>query len=209
MQNSTEPPIAAPAKQHRPRQPRAFLSVLVFATSIVITAILINNFIFQSYYVDGTSMTPTLKNNDRLIINKTSNTFSKIKGEQFIPSRGQIVVLDGFLVDSSSHNEQLIKRVIGLPNEHIVINPNGEVIVKNSEEPDGFNVDQRLNLDLEQTYVSAPINIIIPPNQIFVMGDNRGMGESYDSRAFGPVDLDNVKGVLLFRILPLYKTEMF
>lgn len=188
---------------------KAFLSVLAFIAGVIIAATLINQFIFQSYYVDGTSMAPTLKNNDRLIIDKVERTAAMIGGRPYIPQRGQIVVLDSSLVDRTGHHEQLIKRVIGLPGETIIISNEGAVTIRNQQHPEGFDANQALGLSLESTYVDAPINLTIPQGQVFVMGDNRAPGGSFDSRAFGPVGSDKIQGRLLARIFPLNQTKFF
>jgi signal peptidase I len=199
----------APAKHRSFANFKTLLSIAIFIVGIVVAATLINQFIFQSYYVDGTSMTPTLQNNDRLIIDKVERTSALLKGKSYVPKRGQVVVLDSSLVDQYGHNEQLIKRVIGLPGETVIVGSDGLVIVKNAEHPAGFNVNDSLGLKLESTYVDAPMEIKIPNNQVFVMGDNRGPGGSFDSRAFGPVGTNKIQGRLLARIFPLNKTEFF
>lgn len=153
-------------------------------------------------------MTPTLQNNDRLIIDKVSRTIATIQGRPYIPERGQIVVLDSSILDQNGNNEQLIKRVIGIPGDTITIK-NGVVTIKNSEHPDGFNVDETLGLHLAPTYSSTPITLTVPQNKVFVMGDNRGMNGSFDSRAFGPIDGNQLQGRLLLRIFPLNRSGMF
>lgn len=188
---------------------KTLLSILLFIGSTIITATLINQFIFQSYYVDGTSMTPTLRDNDRLIIDKVERTFATAGGKHYIPARGQIVVLDSSLVDQSGRSEQLVKRVIGLPGDTVNITGNGTVTIKNSQNPSGFNVNESLGLSLEPTYVDSPVSITIPENQVFVMGDNRGPGGSFDSRSFGPIDTSKIQGRLLARIFPFNATGFF
>lgn len=210
--NSLSPQVAplqpaTTAKKHT--NIRTLFSVVVFIGAIIIAATLINQFVFQSYYVDGTSMTPTLQNNDRLIIDKVERTSAMLRGQPYIPKRGQVVVLDSSLVDQYGRNEQLIKRVIGLPGETVIIGNDGIVTIKNSAHPDGFNVNEALGLKLDPTYIDTPIAVKVPERQVFVMGDNRGPGGSFDSRAFGPVDTNKVQGRLLARIFPLNKTGFF
>ncbi|MGD8374125.1 MAG: signal peptidase I [Candidatus Woesebacteria bacterium] len=184
------------------------LSFAAFIATVAIAATLINQFIFQSYYVDGTSMTPTLQNNDRLIIEKVSKTSAAIQGKPYIPKRGDIVVLDTSILDQYGHNEQLIKRVIGLPGETVHIE-NGIVTVKNSENPQGLSVDSELNLKLEPTYTTSVIDIVVPQDCIYVLGDNRVMNGSFDSRSFGPVELNKIDGRLALRIFPFNKVDSF
>lgn len=185
--------------------------VTVLALSLVVLggAALLNAFVFQSYYVDGSSMEPALHNNDRLIISKVERTAAGVSGNPYIPKRGQVVVLD----ESSNRftlaqNEQLIKRVIGLPGDTVKID-NGVVTITNRESPNGFNPDDTLELTVDPTFVEAPLEVTVPEGQIFVMGDNRTEGGSYDSRAFGPVETSHVLGRLWLRILPLNQMDVF
>jgi signal peptidase I len=187
---------------------RGLISFMVFVATVVVAAMLINQFIFQSYYVDGTSMTPTLQNNDRLIIDKTGKTIAGIQGKQYVPPRGSIVILDSSIVDQSGHDEQLVKRVIGLPGETLIIQ-DGIVTIKNTQNPAGFDVDQSLGLKLAPTYSQTTLEITIPQNSVFVMGDNRVLNGSFDSRAFGPVSLDKIQGRLALRVFPFDHVRAF
>lgn len=183
-------------------------SLVLFIGGVFVAAMLINQFIFQSYYVDGTSMTPTLHNNDRLIIDKFSKTLTTIQSKPYIPERGQVVVLDSSLLDQNGNNEQLIKRVIGLPGDIIDIK-DGVVTIKNSGHPDGFNVDTSLGLKLAPTYSATSTEITVPKDNIFVMGDNRAPNGSFDSRSFGPIDSKKIQGRLLARIYPFSDGRLF
>jgi signal peptidase I len=188
---------------------KGILSLLVFAAGILVAAFLINQFIFQSYYVEGTSMTPTLQNNDRLIISKVEHTLATIQGKPYIPNRGQIVVLDSSIVGLNGQKEQLIKRVVGLPGERIHIE-SGTVIITNAQNPNGFDVTKQLGLtNLQATYSDGVIDITVPQGQVYVMGDNREQGGSYDSRSFGPIDGNKIQGRLWARILPLENAQLF
>ncbi len=187
---------------------KSIVSIATFIACIIGAAFLINQFIFQSYFVDGTSMTPTLQNNDRLIISKIERTAARMFGQPYIPGRGQIVVLDSSLLGANGQEEQLIKRVIGLPGDTIHIE-NGTVTVKNSQFPDGFNPDKTLDLHLASTYSDGPLDFTVGPTQVFVMGDNRVQNGSYDSRAFGPTDASNLEGRLWARVLPINEAKLF
>lgn len=193
---------------HRLHRLKSFVSFLAFCAGVIIAAFLINQFIFQSYYVDGTSMTPTLQNNDRLIIDKVEHTMANLQNKSYIPERGQVVVLDSSLVGLNGREEQLIKRVIGLPGDTIAIR-DGTVTVKNAQNPNGFDPAQQLGLRLAPTYVESPQEWTIEQNQLFVMGDNRTENGSYDSRAFGPIESKKIVGRLWARILPFDKAQLF
>ncbi len=188
---------------------KGIASFLVFTAGIFLAAFLINQFVFQSYYVEGTSMTPTLQNNDRLIISKVERTLAAIQGQPYIPERGQIVVLDSSIVGINGQKEQLIKRVIGLPGDQVHIE-NGVVTITNSQHPDGYDITTALGLtNLQPTYAEVPIDLIIPAGYVYVMGDNREQGGSQDSRMFGPVEGGKIQGRLWARILPLDKAQLF
>lgn len=193
---------------HRLHRLKSFASFIVFVVGVVIAAFLINTFIFQSYYVDGTSMTPTLQNNDRLIIDKVERTIAGLQGKPYVPQRGQIVVLDSSIVGINGRDEQLIKRVIGLPGDTVIIK-DGSVTIKNASNPDGFDVNAKLGLKLQPTYIDTPMETTIPDGQVFVMGDNRVENGSYDSRAFGPIEVNKIVGRLWARILPVDKAQIF
>lgn len=189
-------------------QIKRFVSFTVFVGGVLIAASLINQFIFKSYFVEGTSMVPTLQHNDRLIVERVGKTASAVMGKPYIPGRGAIVVLDSSIVTLGGNHEQLIKRVIGLPGDTIKIS-DGKVLVYNQQEPNGFNVDERLGLDLEQTYSNGEQEFEVPENHVFVMGDNRTQNGSHDSRAFGPVPAYKLEGRLWARILPVDQAKIF
>ena len=195
-------------REHRLKRLKSFASLLLFIGGVVIAAYLINTFVFQSYYVDGTSMTPTLQNDDRLIIDKVERTWAGLQGRPYIPERGQIIVLDSSIVGVSGREEQLIKRVIGLPGDTVIVK-DGTVKIKNKSNPDGFDVGKQLGLNLAPTFVAAPIETTIPDGEVYVMGDNRVENGSYDSRAFGPIESNKIVGRLWARILPLDKAQIF
>lgn len=196
------------SREHRIKRLKGLVSLLLFVGGVVAAAYLINSFIFQSYYVDGTSMTPTLQNDDRLIIDKVERTWSSLQGRAYIPQRGQIIVLDSSIVGISGREEQLIKRVIGVPGDTVIVK-DGTVMVKNKDHPEGFDVGKQLGLNLQPTFVASPIETTIPDGEVYVMGDNRVENGSYDSRAFGPIESNKIVGRLWARILPFDKAQIF
>lgn len=172
-------------------------------------ALLINMFVFQSYYVDGESMSPTLHTSDRLIISKVEKSVSMAKSGDYTPTRGQIVVIDGEVSPSTaSRAPHLIKRVVAVPGDTIKIEK-GVAMLYNGEHPKGIDVDQLLGLSLASTYSREPLNVTVPEGSVFVMGDNRAEGGSYDSRSFGLVKSDLIVGRLWVRILPLDTRRVF
>jgi signal peptidase I len=176
-----------------------------------IIAVLLTLFVFQSYQVDGPSMEPTLQNNDRLIVWKLSRTWSRITGHQYVPNRGDIIILNESGLSSYSggaDEKQLVKRVIGLPGDHIVIKDN-VVTIYNNEHPKGFQPDTSLPYGSSTAIppTTDNVDVTLSGTELFVCGDNRP--QSLDSRRFGPIQTSQVVGKLVARILPLNAIEKF
>ena len=156
-----------------------FKEWIIPVIAAIAIAILINKFLVYNVYIPSESMVPTLNVGDKLVVTRIYNT-DKIK-------RGDIVVFY-----SDELQETVIKRVIGLPGDHIVIhdgivNINGEDIkedyVKNNEEYNG--------------------EFDVPENKFFFLGDNRR--RSNDARKWiNPyIDASDIKGEAQFKFYPL------
>jgi len=145
--------------------------VEVIGTAFVLTFILL--IFIQPSIVEGRSMYPTLHDKDKLILWKLGDV-----------KRNDIVVFDSHDVD----NNKYVKRVIGVAGDEIVIKDS--IVTVNGE-------------TLDETYINEPVfngdlSLIVPENEIFVLGDNRN--HSNDSRAFGTVKLDDVDGKMIFNL---------
>jgi len=125
-----------------------------------------------------------------------------------VPHRGDVIVFnEPALADFGQDPEkQLIKRVIGLPGDHIVVK-NGVATIYDSGHSDGFQPDKTLPYGAVIGYTGTDTDLVVPNGEVFVMGDNRG--NSLDSRSFGPVNLSNVVGKLVVRVLPLGNMKRF
>jgi len=189
---------------------REFLSFAGIILLALVFAFLIITFVFRSYSVDGPSMEPTLQNQNKLIVWKVPRTWARITGHQYVPKRGDIIVFTEANLSACGQNtsRQLIKRVIGLPNNKIVIK-NGTVTVYSKNHPNGFRPDQTLGYDKSHFIQPTTPNETIQLNshQLFVLGDNRPV--SCDSRIFGPINTSQVIGKLVLRILPLSEARVF
>lgn len=206
------PPAASPSEPPK-RSPRYqgmkdVLSIAGVLISALVLAFGLITFVFQSYQVDGPSMQTTLENNDRLVVWKVPRTWARITGHAYVPHRGDVIVFNepGLADFGQSDSKQLIKRVIGLPGDHIVVK-NGAITVYNNEHPKGFQPDKTMPYGKNIPTTSGNVDVTLGNNQIFVCGDNRP--NSLDSRVFGPVDLNNVVGKLLIRVLPLSDAKIF
>lgn len=205
---SKQTPTEPTTSDHRIRNTLSTIGILLLAPII---AILLTAYVFQSYQVDGPSMQNTLHNGDRLIVWKLPRTWARITRHQYVPKRGDIIILNesGLLqYGDTQDTKQLVKRVIGLPGDHIVIK-NNVITIYNKQHPNGFKPDQTLPYGANGAIPPTTNNedITLGPHQIFVCGDNRG--DSLDSRIFGPVNTDQIIGKLVARIFPLSDAERF
>ncbi len=151
----------------------------------VVVVVLLLTFVFRLVNIDGLSMYDTLDNADKVII---TNFLYK-------PEVGDIVVIPA----GKYYDKPIIKRIIALEGQVVKIN-----YEKNQVFVDGLLLD-------ESDYVSSEtINKTIDPRtertwtvgegEAFVLGDNRA--DSYDSRAFGCVKVDDIIGKAQFTIFP-------
>ena len=166
----------------------------VFVVVVAIgAAMLIRMFLFQQYYIDGPSMQTTLMPEDRVLVNKMSYKLHDIH-------RGDVIVFDR--VTNEVQHDDLIKRVLGLPGETLeirscVVYINGVQVEEpylNPEQTSQIKPSARCGSHTDM----APV--VVPDEQVFVMGDNRV--QSFDSRDFGPIDTDKVRGRAFVVIWP-------
>lgn len=158
--------------------------VKTIAVALVLAGIITS--VVAPTIVSGESMYPTLKDKDYLFLNKLSY---KTKD----PKRGDIIVFKTDLVDyESGKKKDLVKRVIALPGEHLVIKDNQVII-------DGKVLKEDY---IHDAYTDGDIDIIVPENHIFAMGDNRP--NSGDSRQanLGPINEDEIIGKVVVRLYP-------
>ncbi|HEX4773970.1 MAG TPA: signal peptidase I [Candidatus Saccharimonadales bacterium] len=188
---------------------RELFSTFAILLTALAMALFIIVFVFRSYQVDGPSMQNTLQNGDKLIIWKVPRTWSDITGHAYIPSRGDIVVFteSGLSEFGQTDTKQLIKRVIGLPGDHITIIDN-HYEVYNKAHPNGFDPDRTLpyGKNIPAT-TGSDVDFTLGKDQLFVSGDNRP--DSLDSRSFGPINAKQVIGKLILRVFPINHAKAF
>lgn len=147
-------------------------------------AFFIKSFIFNSTYVQGHSMAPTLYPKDRLFAQKISLYLKNT-------SRGDIVVLKA----PDEKGKDYIKRVIGMPGDLVEIK-DGQVYIN------GDPLVEKYIAEDSYTHTYGQSQWLVPEGQVFVLGDNRLEGASKDSRIFGTVSIKSLKGVTGFRYFP-------
>jgi signal peptidase I len=188
MPEQSSPAESRPRKKEIPVPPPRTLPMLSvwlrdLMISLAISAFIII-FLYQPVKVEGTSMMPSLDDQERIFVNKYVYRLEPIQ-------RGDIIVFR-YPRDPS---KSFIKRVIGLAGDSIRIE-GGEVFVN--------------GVALEEDYVPPAYSdqrsyaeIIVPPHSYFVLGDHRTM--SNDSRDFGPVDVGFIYGKAVFGYWPMDK----
>ncbi len=167
--------------------------VLIFAALLI--ALLIKTFLFQAFYIPSDSMVPTLKTNDRVIVNKLSYRLHPVH-------RGDVIVFkspkddNGQPIDPGVND--LVKRVIGLPGETIEGRTDGHIYVNGKLLTESY-------LPKGQAPGASFAAIKIPAHAYWVMGDNRS--NSRDSRFFPKsfpfVPKRDIIGRVFVRIWPL------
>lgn len=190
----------------KPEKSSEGLKSLLFTVAVIIAApllaLFLSLYVFQSYRVDGESMESTLQNNDRLIVWKLDRTWASVTHKTYLPKRGEVIVFtERKLLDSNGKPKAVIKRVVGLPGERVVVK-DGKLTVYNSDNPSGFNPDE--NQDFSNHIVQpteGDTDITVPEGSVFVCGDNRP--NSLDSRYFGVVPTNDIRGVASLRIAPV------
>jgi signal peptidase I len=146
-------------------------------------------FLFEAFYIPSASMEPTLKKNDRVLVNKLSYRLHAVH-------RGDIVVFKRPPKVDPQYKD-LVKRVIGLPGE-VVEGKERRVFVN------GTPLAERYLNGLATSEGFAPVKV--PPNSYWVMGDNRQSSE--DSRFFGPIPKHTIVGRVFIRIWPLNRLDL-
>ena len=143
---------------------------------IVVVVVLIRTFIITPVRVDGDSMKNTLKNGDILLLYKLSSI-----------DRFDIIVLD-----EEKDNEKIIKRVIGLPEETVAIKK-GKIYINDKVIDDEYAYGETSDYN----------KVTLRDDEYFILGDNRLI--SKDSRYFGPIKDNEIKGKIVFRLFPFTK----
>jgi len=160
------------------RGAKAFFDWALVVVIALVVALGVRTFLLAHFVVEGSSMYSTLETGDRVFVNKVSYRLHD-------PNRGDVVVLHEI---RGTSERDLIKRVVAIGGE--------EVEIRSCE----VRIDGQLLIEpyLDPTVVT-PGNcggdfgpLIVPEGTVFVMGDNRA--GSQDSRALGPILLDDIVG---------------
>lgn len=179
--------IAKKTKQELTLKDKILLNVYDTASVLavaVVTIMIIFTFIFRVVGVVGTSMVPTLQNDDYLIVSAYDSN----------PSYGQVVII----TQPNAFDEPIVKRIIATENQVVDINfATGDVFV------DGVLLDEPYinNPTTNNEGISFPVTV--PENHVFVMGDNRQGSTDSRSDKIGFIHEDYIMGVAKYRIFSL------
>lgn len=148
-------------------------------------AVLISMLFLPVLRVTGTSMSPTLANDELVMCSKRSNFKS------------------GDIVAFYLNNKILLKRVIGVAGDVIDIKEDGTVIVNGDELIEPYLTEKSLGeCDIELPYQ-------VPDNRIFVMGDNRSVSIDSRSSTVGCIADEFIIGRVIIRVWPLQDVNFF
>lgn len=157
-----------------------FIREIIPYIIVIILVVLIRSFIVTPIKVDGTSMTPTLNDGEIMLLNKIDHNYKRF----------DIIVV-------KYNDTRLIKRIIGLPGEHIKFIDN-KLYVDNKVIEDVDLDVKTADFDLNELNYS-----VVPDDCYFVLGDNRN--NSTDSRIIGPVEKSNIIGKTNLVLFPFNK----
>ena len=170
---------------------RGLLTELAEVVLLALGLYLVINFAVQTVHVMGSSMYPTVQDQDYLVA-------TKVDYHLHAPQRGDIVIMR----DPLDPSRDFIKRIIAVPGDRLLIR-DSRVYVNGHQVQEGY-----LRHMPWTQYTTWPVNPpsnpqgqLMGPDEYFVMGDNRD--HSDDSRIFGPIHRDEIEARAWIRILPL------
>ncbi len=163
----------------------SFWELVRYAIIALIIVVPFRIFIAQPYVVSGSSMDPTFKDGDYLIVDQISQRLED-------PQRNSVIIIR-YPKDPSKF---FIKRLIAFPGEKVDIKK-GVVTIYNKDNPNGLTLDGSYVEHKKSDDFSAQLG----ENEYFVMGDNRAA--SSDSRIWGSVPREDIIGEPVARLLPL------
>ncbi len=166
---------------------KEILSIGIYLLVVLIAVYLVIIYVGQRTEVSGSSMEPTLKDGDNLIVDKISYRFND-------PQRFDIIVFP-FQYQKDTY---YIKRIIGLPGETVQIDEEGRIYINGTILEESYG--KEIIAEDRRGLASEPI--VLGPDEYFVMGDNRN--HSSDSRVpeVGNIKRSQIIGRAWVRIWP-------
>ena len=185
-------PMSSPAGGKRKGSWRQLMTIVVAA---IVLMLLVKAFVVQVYRIPSASMEDTLLTGDRVLVNKLVYHVRSISRGDIVVFSGQgswgsttgapdpappsnpfLRFVDDVLADAGIYSTQTyyIKRVIGLPGDHVACCTHGRVTVN------GIALDEKSYLFPGASPSALTFSVTVPPGRLWVMGDNRAISD--DSR---------------------------
>ncbi|WMI80708.1 signal peptidase I [Anaerotignum sp. MB30-C6] len=160
---------------------------------LVALVFVLRTFVLGTVYVKGSSMEPNFHHGDLVFINKLATSIGT-------PKKGDVVICR---LNPDGQEENIIKRVIGLPGDEIDIVWNG----------DSENVEYYLYVNdelIEEPFLGEPMMtkgdieypFVVPEKSYFVMGDNRNGSSDSRKMSIGAIEKKDLVGQTVFRLYP-------
>ncbi len=162
-------------RSNRMEKKKSIIREIASYIIIIVLVVLFRTYIATPVMVSGSSMNPTLKSKEIMILNKMDKKYTRF----------EIVVL------KTDHGD-IIKRVIGLPGETISIEK-GNIYINSRKIEDKYGSGKTSDVE----------KVKLGKDEYYVLGDNRN--NSMDSRYYGPFKKDKIKGSTNFIIFPFSK----
>jgi signal peptidase I len=188
---STKQAVPTTKESSQAAKGRGILTEVAEVLLLALGLYLVINFAIQTVHVIGSSMLPTVVDQDYLVA-------TKIDYRLHAPSRGDIIIMR----DPYDSSRDFIKRVVGVPGDRILIRQ-GQIFINGHlmREPYINSEAWTENADWPLGQTTDPRGVQLKSDEYFVMGDNRN--HSSDSRVFGPVRRDQIEARAWIRVLPL------
>lgn len=178
-------------KRNRPKS-KIYEFIFEVAIPALILALLIRTFVIQAFKIPSESMVPTLQIGDHLFVLKYAYGLSipftdKKIFEWNSPKRGEIIVFKY----PEEPKRDFIKRVIGLPDEKILIK-HKQVYLNDRPLDESYKIHTDISSSDQFPRDNWEKPVRVPHDTYFMMGDNRD--SSFDSRFWGHLSKNSIKG---------------
>jgi signal peptidase I len=177
-------PVATVESEPQPSMTWMMLRELIETIVLSLVIFLLIRQVVQNYRIESHSMQPNFYEGEFILVNKLAYRLGT-------PERGDVLVFH----NPNNPEEDYIKRIIGLPGDTVDIY-NGQVFINGKPLVEDYPMNE-----ISPGQVYGPV--VIEPDHLFVMGDNRP--QSQDSRVFGQLSEDLVVGKAWVRVWPFNK----
>lgn len=165
-------------EKYNQKYKKVLTSTISSLVVIAAIAVLIATLALPVLQIEGSSMEPTLNDDEIVVLIKTDNL-----------KRGQLCCF-------SYQNKFLIKRIIGIPGDTVSIDENGYVFINGEAIPEPYLLDRALG----ECDVTFPLTVT--DNHYFILGDHRSTSIDSRSSVVGLVDTEQIVGKIFFRVWP-------